>query len=200
MYLIKVEVDRREAAPLLADCQKMHRFITALFGTDRKSSQLLYRTNLIRDRLNIYIYAQRPVQNLAGRYEILQREITSWLEAMEEGQTWSFDLIAAPSKKVAAEGRKNSQRRILRDPEERQEWLSRKAEQSGFAVLQVTEQEQLHVSGKHRPDNGGEMHHDAFHYQGILRITDAEAFRRAICSGIGPGKAYGFGMMMVKRI
>ena len=54
-------------------------------------------------------------------------------------------------------------------------------------------------SGKYA-GQGGVMHHDAYHYQGVLQITDAEAFRKALQQGIGSGKAYGFGMMMVKRL
>ena len=103
-------------------------------------------------------------------------------------------MIACPSKKVAAEGQKNSRRRILREPSERQAWLERKAEQNGFVILQSQEQEQAHVSGRHGANQGGTMHHDAQHYQGILQITDVEAFRKALQLGIGPGKAYGFGM------
>lgn len=200
MYLIKAELDRREARGLLADCQQMHRFITGFFGTDRRSSQILYRTNLVQNKLCIYLYAQSPAEHIPGNCKVQQRNVTSWLESMEIGQLWSFDLIAAPTKKVALEGKKNSQRRILRLPQERQEWLERHAEQNGFAILQAQEQEQLHVSGKHKADKGGVMYHDAYHYQGILQITDGEAFRRAMQTGIGSGKAYGFGMMMVKRL
>ena len=200
MYLIKVEMDRRDARGLLADCQQMHRFVTGFFGTDRQSSQVLYRTNLVRSRLAIYIYAQNPAEHIPANCEVQQRNVTSWLDSMGMGQIWNFDLIASPSKKVAAEGQKNSQRRILREPGERQAWLKRKAEQNGFAILDAQEQEQIHVSGKHGAGQGGVMYHDAYHYQGVLQITDAEAFRKALQQGIGPGKAYGFGMMMVKRL
>ena len=200
MYLIKIELDRRDARGLLADCQQMHRFITGFFGTDRQSGQILYRTNLVQNKLCIYLYAQSPAEHIPDNCEVQQRNVTSWLESMEIGQLWSFDLIAAPTKKVASEGKKNSQRRILRLPQERQEWLERKAAQNGFSIIQAQEQAQLHVSGKHKADKGGVMYHDAYHYRGILQITDADAFRKALETGIGSGKSYGFGMMMVKRL
>lgn len=200
MYLIKVEMDRRDARHLLADCQQMHRMITGLFGTDRQSSQILYRTQLAQNRLKVYLYAQNPAVDPDGKYDIQQRDVTSWLDGMAAGQLWSFDLVASPSKKVGAEGQKNSRRRILREPAERQNWLERKAEQSGFAILHVEELEQIHVSGRHHADKGGTMYHDAYHYQGTLQITNADAFRSALQNGIGSGKAYGFGMMMVKRL
>lgn len=200
MYLIKAELDRRDARGLLADCQQMHRFITGFFGTDRQSGQILYRTNLARGKLCIYLYSQTPAERIPDNCCVQQRDVTAWLDAMADGQLWSFDLIAAPTKKIASEGQKNSRRRILRQPEERQAWLERKAEQNGFAILQAQELEQLHVSGRHHEDKGGVMYHDAYHYQGVLRIIDAETFRKAMQTGIGSGKAYGFGMMMVKRL
>lgn len=198
MYLIKVELDRRDARGLLADCQQMHRFITGFFGTDRQRGQILYRTNLVQNTLCIYLYGAGPAKYIPKNCRCQQRDITSWLNALEAGQIWNFDLIASPSKKVAVEGKKNSQRRILRDPEARQAWLNRKAEQNGFVVLQAREQEQVHVSGKHNGDQGGAMCHNAYHYQGVLLIVDVEAFRKAIQSGIGPGKAYGFGMLLLR--
>lgn len=198
MYLIKIELDRRDARGLLADCQQMHRFVTKLFGTDRQSSQILYRTNLIQNKLYIYLYATKPAEHIPENCYIQQREITSWLDSMGRGQLWSFDLIASPSKKVATEGSKNSRRRILRQSHDRQEWLERKAEQNGFSILQAQEQEHLHLSGRHNPKSGGLMHHDAYHYQGVLQIADVELFRKAIQSGIGPCKAYGCGMLLLK--
>ena len=70
MYLIKIELDRRDARGLLADCQQMHRFITGFFGTDRQSSQILYRTNLVQNKLCIYIYAQSPAEHIPDNCKV----------------------------------------------------------------------------------------------------------------------------------
>lgn len=199
MYLIKLEMALRDARRYLSDCQEMHRFVTKLFGTDRKESQILYRTNLLQNTCCIYLYAQIPAEHIPEYCTVQQRDISDWMNGMEAGQLWGFDLVASPSKKVVTPGQKNSQRRILRQPEERQEWLERKALQNGFSILQITEQGQVHTSGRHREDKGGTMYHDAYHYQGVLQIRDVDAFRKALQVGIGPGKAYGFGMMLVKR-
>ena len=37
-------------------------------------------------------------------------------------------------------------------------------------------------------------------FDGVLRITDAARFRDAFAKGIGPGKAYGLGLMMLARM
>ena len=34
-------------------------------------------------------------------------------------------------------------------------------------------------------------------YEGILQVTDPEAFREMLCQGIGRGKAYGLGLMTI---
>lgn len=201
MYLIKVEMARYlpEVRHALADCQKMHQLVTGLFDAARQDANILYRTNFVANQLHLYLYASIPVtEPAAKRYRIAQRDLTPWLEQLQPGQYLKFDLIASPSKKVSMDGQKNSRRRILREPGERQAWLERKAEQSGFAICQVMEQEQIHVSGKHHAEKGGTMYHDAYHYQGVLQITDSEAFRRSLQKGIGSGKAYGFGMILIK--
>lgn len=199
MFLSKVEIDRfrPEVRSALADCQQMHRLVTGMFGKDRESAQALYRTNIVGNKLNIYIYSHCSAVRLPS-CDIQQRDITSWLNQMKENQVWSFDLIAAPTKKVSVDGKKNSQRRILKSPEERKSWLDRKAEQFGFQILYCQEQEQVHVNGKHNPESGGKMYHDGYRYQGTLRITNVTEFRKALELGIGPSKAYGFGMMMLK--
>ena len=102
-------------------------------------------------------------------------------------------------KKVAEEGHKNSRRRILREKTERLEWLSRKAAQYGFALLQANEMEDVHMTGKHAQEQGGRMYWDGYRYDGVLQIQDEERFRQAVSGGIGAGKAYGLGMLLLRR-
>ena len=41
---------------------------------------------------------------------------------------------------------------------------------------------------------------DPYCYTGILQIINADSFRSAMRQGVGPGKAYGLGMIMLKRV
>lgn len=201
MHLIRLEMDQRSPLTrrLLSDCQQMHCFLMRLFGSDRASAQVLYRTHMSAGCLRIYVYAKEALQTTPEGCRVVQKDISIYLDGLRAGQSLSFDLVAAPTVKISETGVKNSRRRILREPEERKSWLNRKAEQNGFTILSLTEQEQIHVSGKHCADRGGAMYHDAYHYQGTLIIEDVTAFRKAMQEGIGSGKAYGFGMLMVKQ-
>lgn len=201
MYLTKVVLDQGnpEVRHALLDCQKMHQLVMRLFDEDRQTSQVLYRTNHKKGKLEVYIYSGIPVTPAAREsFDLVQKDMSAWLSQMDNDLVLQFDLIASPCKKVEFEGKRRSQRRVLKTPDERNAWLHRKAAQYGFQIISVLERDYFKISGRHDSAKGGWMNHGAYHYQGVLRITDAKAFQNALQSGIGPGKAYGLGMMLVK--
>ena len=204
MLLTKIELSpqRREIQRALGDCQQLHRIVMGLFGSDRKSSGVLYRVREDSHTLAVYLYSNRPVNRerlLPGMRFSGERDMTLWLDAMQDGQVWRFDLLASPTKKVMQDGEKNSQRRILRTLEERCAWLARKGVQNGFHLLNCQELEGSQMIGRHSPSRGGRMYLDQYHYQGALQITDANQFRNAVREGIGPGKSYGLGMLLLSH-
>lgn len=202
MYLTKIELDigSRAVREALADCQKMHRLLNGLTNEAREDAQLLYRVKTVGRQCTVYLYSAEalhsekclPFMRWAG-----DRDITAFTETLRSGRTIRFDLLTMPSKKMASGGRKNSQRRVLRTAEERIAWLHRKAEQSGFLIRYVQEQESMDFSGNHDQQHGSRMHWNAYHYTGVLEITDEAAFQKVFSMGIGPGKAYGLGMILL---
>ncbi len=120
-------------------------------------------------------------------------------------------------------GKGTGPRVALLKPEEQTQWLVRQGERHGFALVP---QERTWVA---RPDpatpealdapdapsfvltgasvrTGGargrqrdRLTHNAVTFDGELTVTDAEAFRAALRSGIGPARAYGFGLLSVRR-
>lgn len=204
MYLTKIDLLPRQWSiqRALGDCQQLHQMIMGLFETDRKSAGVLYRVREDSCALAVYLYSNRPVNReriLPGMRFSGERELTPWLDAMGEGQIWNFDLLASPTKKVVRGEGKNSQRRVLRTLEERCAWLERKGDQNGFRLLNCREIEGSQLTGRHTQERGGRMYLDQYHYQGTLQITDVEQFRKAVQGGIGPGKSYGLGMLLLSR-
>lgn len=160
MYLTKIDLipQQRGIRQALGDCQQLHQMIMGLFESDRKSSGVIYRVREDRYALAIYLYSNRPANRerlLPGMHFSGERDLTPWLNAMQEGQIWRFDLLASPTKKVAQKNGKNSQRRILRTLEERCTWLTRKGEQNGFRLLSCQELEGSQLTGRHVPARGG---------------------------------------------
>ena len=202
MVLTKIELDmsQRAARTAIGDCQEMHRLLNGLFDCPRGDAQLLYRVRSAGHSCAVYLYSSIPIEKakllpfmtLAG-----EKDVTAWAASMGEGTCVSFDILTSPTKKVPQALGKNSQRRVLRSPEERMAWLCRKASENGFGVLQVQELEPMAFFGTHRKNQGGKMFWNAFHYHGTLRITDAALFQKVLMTGLGPGKAYGLGMLLL---
>lgn len=202
MYLTKIELDlgNRTVRGALGDCQRMHRLLNGLFDCSRDEVKLLYRIQNSGRNCAVYLYSESPVIRdkilpfmvLAG-----ERDVTAWQSTMTEGRRVRFDLLTMPSKKVAQTDGRNSRRRILRTEEERMVWLARKASQNGFEILDVQELEADSFAGNHEAEQGGRMNWDTYHYRGILEIRDASTFQKALSCGIGPGKAYGLGMILL---
>lgn len=200
MYLIRIDMDRsqRLIRNAMTDCQKMHRLLMGLFDAPRQEAKVLYRMKEQGMRIAVYLYAAIPVieeRLLPGMTLAGQRDVSGWLSSLQDGRCLRFDLVVMPFKKVENSA-KNSQRRVLRMPEERMVWLKRKAEQNGFRILDALEQGNMSFYGEHT-ENGGAMYWDSYHYTGMLEIVDQTAFQAAVENGIGPGKAYGLGMLLL---
>lgn len=204
MYLSKIEMSLSELSvrTALRDAQKMHRLVAGLYRLSRQEAELVYRVQVQGQRVALYMYAGLPIDRskilpwmlLAG-----ERELSDWLSAMQEGQVWGFDLLTMPFKKVPDGENRNSRRRVLRTQEERLVWLNRKAEQNGFAILEAQESAGEKESAVHPAEKGGKLYLDSYRYSGTLQITNEEQFKQALRHGIGPGKAYGLGMLLLKK-
>lgn len=204
MYLSKIELSTMQPGvrAALQDAQKMHRLVSGLYGVRRADAAVLYRVRTRGSAVSLYLYANCPIDPeklLSGMVLAGERDVTDWLSELAAEQVWNFDFLTMPSKKVAEPSGQNSRRRVLRTQKERIAWLSRKAEQNGFTVLEAQETPYEKLCAVHAAEQGGTLYMDAYRYSGMLLIRDAEMFRRAVKQGIGPGKAYGMGMLLLKR-
>lgn len=210
MYLSLLTLQK--GAPSVRQCLRnahdMHRTVMSGFGDVEPSAArselgVLYRLQEKRSG-ELYLYVLSSVYPDWSRLQYGFRQaagspknLDALQEALIPGRVLGFDLLCMPAKKVACD-RKNSRRRLLVTQEERAQWLSRKAEQNGFLLCWLREEGQSKVYvHKGRPD--GKAVYTGVHYRGELRIMDAQKFWRAFASGIGSGKAYGMGMLMLTK-
>ena len=78
-------------------------------------------------------------------------------------------------------------------------WLTRKAEFSGFRVERfISIQPGYIYVGKSGEPNGNRLF--SAKYEGILQVTNPADFQKTLTSGIGPGKAFGFGLLSVAKL
>ena len=207
MFLSCLELDYRSPSvrQCIKNCQDMHRTIMKAMpnyecSNAREQDSVLYRIISKQNKTFIYVLCKdKPDwQRISGQgFKFEQpKDVSGLNKVFVPGACFTFDLVACTAKKQSVpEG--NSKRVFLKNDEERINWLNRKAEQNGFKVGWVREEGTIKEFGVHTDDRGSEMWHMGVRFRGELIITDKDAFLKAFTGGIGPGKAYGFGMLML---
>ncbi len=138
--------------------------------------------------------------------------------SFREGQRLRFRLVANPVRRVRVEGKKNPRRMPLVHPRAKDgiaagylDWLERQAGRSGFAVGDVAGAP-FRLGSKQRVTNDPEeiqaiergeregiakarIPHFGVRFDGLLTVTDPKALAAAVRDGIGPAKAFGFGLL-----
>ncbi|MDO5142113.1 MAG: type I-E CRISPR-associated protein Cas6/Cse3/CasE [Eubacteriales bacterium] len=123
------------------------------------------------------------------------------LDQITPGSIWRFRLVADPTKSCQepTQPQKGFVRTCGSVPQQAR-WLLDRAQKHGF---QLTENSFAVTGNKWYLFRKGTTHDSvsllAVTYEGLLQVTDAEAFRTTLCQGIGHGKAYGMGLLTVIR-
>ena len=123
------------------------------------------------------------------------------LERITSGSRWQFRLIANPT--VQKYDEKKGRGKVLAHitTQYQGEWFKKQAEKHGFALNDdewLVTGSKWYIFRKNRSSNNT-VKMLAVTYEGILTVIDADAFRKALCTGIGREKAYGMGMLTVMR-
>lgn len=206
MYLSKLELNLRSQNVRrdLADCYQMHRSLYNCFPSQEEGGpgSIVYRVEDFKTSL----LERKPVQTVlvASEYEpawdklpgeyLAQNHILKYsdkLQAIDDGNMYRFLLKANPTKK------KEGKRIPLRTYEERLNWIQRKAENHGFCLLDLSIRSESARTSKTK--EGHAMTFNSVVYEGYLKVADTGRFKKALVSGIGSGKAFGFGLMTIAR-
>ena len=138
------------------------------------------------------------------------------------GEMMRFRILVNPVRKVGdrsvdASGKPFESRWIGKDVPvpvvDLPKWLERRAEPGwqaprnseslqkppGFEILRLTDIQSgyVHLNREHSKSKGRTLRSARF--EGVLRVTSGENFTRTLIKGIGPGKAFGFGLLTVSR-
>lgn len=219
MTLVKDGLRGDAAADLpLHDPYETHRWLWGLFAdrADRKRD-FLYR---IHDENTPVVHAvsARPPSTPGPVWKL---ETKPYAPKIAEGDRLAFDLRANPVVARAGEGR-SKRHDVVMDAkrswkaahgeaargvelqdlihESASGWLARKGQQGGFLVqpsgVRVDGYRVLEFA---KGDQAHPIRMGAVDYSGALEVTDAAAFSETLMSGIGPGKGFGFGLLLVRR-
>lgn len=207
MYLTRMKLDmsRRETILALATPERLHGAIERSFAGPRR--RRLWRVDEWKGGVYLLLLSEEE-PDLAAACAQFSAPNADWetknydplLRRVEAGTLWRFRLCANPTYSVpgahGVRGRVCAHTTI----EYQRQWLMQQAEKHGFSVR---EGEFDVVNAQWRHFRKGAAGHKVsllgVTYEGLLRVTDAEAFCTALCQGIGREKAYGMGLMTLMR-
>jgi len=127
-----------------------------------------------------------------------------------EGQKYRFRLQANPTRRLSSrslgpDGRpllSGVGKRVPVPPDQLDAWLLRRAEPGGFALVDgslTIQAGYLYVNKERNQENSG-IRLRSCRYEGMLLVVDPNRFLKAVVRGIGPAKAFGFGLLSLARI
>lgn len=220
MYLSLLRLDPvdQRVQQDLRDPHSLHRTVMRAFPSVLDPEQearafwgVLHRLELERRTGRVLLYVQSRVEPdwsflppeclvQDGLANPAVKSVSAVYERIAAGQTLRFRLRANPTRKIDTKSgpngkRRNGRRVPLVGLEQQVEWLARKAEASGFGLLQVSvaatgaaELVRSHARG---------CVFQGVLFEGRLMVREPEPFRQALVNGLGPGKAFGFGLLSV---
>ena len=114
---------------------------------------------------------------------------------LQSGKLFHFRLKANPSKRLKETGKTVG----LHSHPDQIAWLERQAAARGFQIQMVDIIPTANVFGNKKGNNAPIKIHTAI-FQGILEVRDSDLLLTAVKEGIGRAKAYGCGLLSLKKI
>ena len=207
MYLSRVELDpkRRSTMTALAAPQKFHGVVENAFPGERR--RRLWRLDHLGEKLYLLVLSE-DVPDLSGAVEQFgtgaapeTKNYDPLLTRIQPGSCWQFRLVANPTKSCKDPADPQARGTVMAHCtiQYQKKWLLDRAEKHGFSLTEdsfTVTRVQWHHFAKHGTRPVSLL---AVTYEGVLQVTDPEAFRALLCQGMGRGKAYGLGLLTVMR-
>lgn len=204
-----------------ADHQWLWRWFPAPAGSAR---DFIFRRHADGELLRYYAVSKRSPAELEGAWRVQVRE---YAPVIKTGERFSFELRANPTVRHGRDGKSKrhdvvmeAKKKLLAErglsrwadwlddgakPELAAlvqqscgDWLARRGESLGFEPVPESLIVEAHEQHRERADQS--MQFTTVDFSGELRVTDAQAFRLALLSGVGSAKGMGCGLLMVRRL
>jgi CRISPR system Cascade subunit CasE len=223
MFISRIPLNaaRYDAQQLIASPYKLHAAVEHSFPPTAvradKSGRILWRLDMnAHDPHSVWLYVVSPQKPdfthiveqtgwpLYGEWE--SKDYSILLNRLAKGQQWRFRLRANPVRKATRdyglkprEGIVGKIQGYVTVPQQTQ-WLVDRAEEHGFQILESDSIPQVVISQRQKQRF---MRKDATVslstalFDGALEVTDAEAFRKTLCFGMGRAKGFGCGLLTI---
>jgi CRISPR system Cascade subunit CasE len=181
---------------------ELHRTICRAFENPTEA-RILFRADTDRPgKVHVLVQSLMPPNwdrlDLESNYAIERGEAKPLeLNGLMTGQPLRFRLRCRPSKRIGdPTSPDRGKRRTLTERDEIIDWLMRKARENGFEVRDVAFDR---LYWKDSKSGKSDQTLGCVQFDGVLTVTDPDKVKQAVRNGIGPQKAYGFGLLSLAR-
>ncbi|MDR1603971.1 MAG: type I-E CRISPR-associated protein Cas6/Cse3/CasE [Gracilibacteraceae bacterium] len=181
-----------------------------------RTARDLWRFDELYGKQYLLVVSELETINSSLLGDLQSKPYDEFLRRLENNQQWHFRLTANPiiSRWVEVKDKVTGERKLkdTGEPElkqqrfpltikEQPDWLSKRAANNGFELLSTKIVRSDNIRFRKLIKSKQEMVTVlASEFEGTLRITDVEALRAAMISGIGHAKAYGCGLLTLARL
>lgn len=194
MYFTRIFYKEPFEEGSVEDQQKVHEYLTGLFGQSRKSAGLLYRLDP-EDKAIYALSHEMPTKIKPDNKAYTIMTVTP--DNIEAGKEYSFTLLALPSYR----DKTTHKRRIIPGVINRVAWVSKKLTNRFIAAYDIKEVWRDNDTSKitigHPSKKGGNCFLHFKLYTGKMRTSSPKELLKLISAGIGPEKAYGAGLVVL---
>lgn len=210
MYLSQITLNlrSRQVQSELTRPYEMHRTLMQAFpdglrrgpaDDETMAERVLFRLDVSADqgaRVLVQSHLLPDWSALKAGYAIQIEGPKAFAPQFVAGQRLAFRLRANPTVK------QNGKRHGLHDEEAQRQWLMRKANDGGFAVLQVriSNERKLNDSICRSADHKHELNLLSVQFDGELVVQTPDQFGKTLANGIGSAKGMGFGLLSLARL
>lgn len=174
---------------------QIHGFVEDMFpGDAAQTPRIRHLWRLSMDKSTLYVLSKRkPNLHVAKRLSLNTRvyNYDNVLNSLKQDQVWGFSLAANTVKQ------KRHTKQALTNKQDQLNWLLERQNRFGFKVIDKPNFYTEILSLRHQ--NCAPSSIQKTEFAGKLQITDLDKFKDAVINGIGREKAYGFGLLMLKK-
>ena len=211
MYLSRVKVDTKNRQKIsdLTHLGAYHSWVEDSFPQEvvkGERKRHLWRLDQVQGKEYLLVLsADQPNMNRLEKYGVpgsaQSKTYDQFLSQIQTGRVMRFRLTANPVHRVTEPGEKAGKVYPHITIAQQEKWLIDRAEKNGFTLLTTADGYQFDVVGRDRPQllHKGQrrVKLNRVSYEGLLKVSDADLFKKLLVNGIGKEKAYGMGLMTV---
>lgn len=191
---------------------RIHQALWNLFETDPDAARdFLYRQEGQADELGFLVLSRRPPGTDDGLWTV---QTKTYAPRLHQGQQLAFSIRINPVVKRRDEAGRQQRHDLVMDLKKKapesvdnqaermqhaaRQWLANRQSPNGFELAEQTVIGESYRQWRFGGKGGNRISFSTIDCSGQLSVTDTVRFESALMNGLGPAKAFGCGLLLIR--